>query len=774
MDVKQPDGCASGCFASASLMVMTESIANRLSCDIISLSMIEQNNTVLHTNDSCIERLLRMKCFSLNGEWLYRVGYGTFSPITVPFSHLPVGRSECVRSFDLPEQAERIFLKLDGITYDAVVLLNGAELGRMLPYCEYEFEITGLVKERGNELRVILEDIDRAFGPSEGWENYGGIIRDVHLILREKSYLRNAFFKAQPLEDFQKAQIEVEVDAICEPDARVMISLLDGEKTVCAYAQSAGETVRKVISGIRLWSPETPECYSLEVRLVSGGQTVDLYSCTVGFRFLSHDRHRFILNGKPLFLKGVCKHEMVGSSGHCPTPAQMENDLRMIKKMGCNFVRLVHYPHNKQILELADRIGLLVSEEPGLWWSDTADPVVAEGSKEVLRRTILRDRNHPCIAFWLCFNECRFTERFLIDSARICRENDPTRMVSGANCMSDEETLLYYNKCQFDFYTMHPYANTFARAQRSAEMLHDKPLLFTEWGGYHVYNNPHLLLDFMTEMNRLYRSNHDSGALAGAFFWFFAELNDFNRGEPACTDGVLHEGLVDENRNPTLIYDAFCRGLTLFDQEEPEQGADFWFEPEDAAARLADSRQLVAAQQSEKEPFMKRIHAECETNGCMRKRKIKHGPILPEDTLLSAIPHAAAPGHPLIFECGEKAQRITVIGLTMPQNGYPLGGVYGEKAGEMTIVYKNGHRQSIGLQNGVHLTTVYALNGSSRINPVAEKAERFASFGYDRNFEVYVMNRLDIETELDEIVQRVEFAAEDERYAPMVYGVFAK
>ena len=142
----------------------------------------------------------------------------------------------------------------------------------------------------------------------------------------------------------------------------------------------------------------------------------------------------------------------------------------------------------------------MVSEEPGLWGSDTSLPEVANGSLEVLKRTILRDRNHPSIVFWLCFNECKFTEKFLADSATVCRKYDPTRRVSGANCMTNEETLYHYNKCKFDFYTMHPYSDTFKRSKTSAEILHDKPLLFSEWGGYHVYDNPHLLLDFMSEI----------------------------------------------------------------------------------------------------------------------------------------------------------------------------------------------------------------------------------------------------------------------------------
>lgn len=288
--------------------------------------------------------------------------------------------------------------------------------------------------------------------------------------------------------------------------AEFKIELSYKNEVVLSYIQPAeGDFIHQRVKEVRLWSPDSPEMYQLNVYLLKERETLDFYSCNIGFREFSCDRHRFLLNGKPLFLKGVCKHEMYGESGHCPTEEQMLVDMHHIKEIGCNFVRLVHYPHNKKIIDIADQIGLFVSEEPGLWWSDTANPKVSGGSLEVLKRTILRDRNHPSIAFWLSFNECRFTEQFLIDSAKVCRQYDPTRLVSGANCMSIEETLKYFNICGYDFYTMHPYSQTVELALESARVLNDKPLLFTEWGGHFVYDNPKLLSEFMEEMSRLYR-----------------------------------------------------------------------------------------------------------------------------------------------------------------------------------------------------------------------------------------------------------------------------
>ena len=110
----------------------------------------------------------------------------------------------------------------------------------------------------------------------------------------------------------------------------------------------------------------------------------------------------------------------------------------------------MRYYKNKTQMEIADEIGLFVSEEPGLWWSDMKDRTIVDASLEVLRRTVTRDRNHVSVAFWLSFNECIFTPEFIKESGRVCREYDPYRMVSGANCMNVEMTKKYFKECGFE------------------------------------------------------------------------------------------------------------------------------------------------------------------------------------------------------------------------------------------------------------------------------------------------------------------------------------
>ena len=198
------------------------------------------------------------------------------------------------------------------------------------------------------------------------------------------------------------------------------------------------------------------------------------------------------------------------------------------------------------------------------------DQAIFDGSLEVMRRTVLRDRSHVSVAFWLSFNECIFTPEFLRAAAQVCRENDPVHLVSGANCMDIPMTRKYFAECGLDFYTMHPYAPTDERMLESARELNDKPLLFTEWGGYHVFNNPDLFGRFLDTLRALWENPDDQPVLAGAFLWCWAEVFEFNRAAPACHDGLLCEALVDRFRRPLPNYAVFQEKCLAFSLPRPE------------------------------------------------------------------------------------------------------------------------------------------------------------------------------------------------------------
>jgi len=704
----------------------------------------------------------------LNGLWNFRIGKGEWTDVNVPYSCLSVGHSECSRYFDLTEQRKKVFLKFNGITYYAKVYLNDTYLGDMGPYCEYTFDITNKVKDKNNYLLVEIEDISPVFGPSEGWENFGGIIRDVFIEYASDNYIEDVFFYTNLSSDYNDAMFTVETKT-CNTTGNIQIGLFyKGKEIFSTKYPAAKNKFEGTVENIKLWSPENPNLYQLRVLLIDDDNIIDEYTCNVGFREFKCNRHRFVLNGKELFLKGVCKHEMFGDSGHCPTDEQMLADLQMIKDTGCNFVRLVHYPHNKKIIDFADKLGLMVSEEPGLWWSDTSDPQISSGSLEVLRRTILRDKNHPSIMFWLCFNECVFTEQFLIDSANVCRELDPTRMVSGANCMSNEDTLKYYNICNFDFYTMHPYSQTFDRAMESAKILYDKPLLFTEWGGHFVYDNPKLLSEFMDNMYNLYSTNSDSGTLAGAFFWEWSELNDYNRGAPACIDGNLCEGLVNKYRHPNLIYDSFVKGIKRMGSASEY---DFWFNP--TKCRASDAKNICTGDNTNDKlhDVIARINQEEADKRAMRKRIIENGPVLKNIGTLLNVPIVLGDNDRLNFDCDIQTNKITITGMVSLEKGYPISGEYGEEVAEMILFFENGTVQSYIFRNGIDVTTVFELYKSSKINPVAENARRFATFGYDKNFERYVMNQIELPLNTHNQISKLNICSKNNGYTLLIYSI---
>ena len=711
-----------------------------------------------------------MKTQSLNGIWSYRIADGEWGLRDVPFSALAVGHSECEREFDLEYTAPRVELVLEGITYEAKIFLNGSFIGKMLPYSEYSFDITHIVQKTGNVIRVELEDLSPAFGPVAGWENFGGIIRDVYIRYGNPERIRDVFFYSSLENSYRDAICNLELDSENEGGCEYVISLHSGSELVAERRISAEKSKFSFqLSNIKPWTPDNPNLYNLQIKLVKNSEIKDTYSTNVGFRELKCERHRFLLNGEPLFLRGVCRHEMVADFGHTVPERLIRRDMEMIKSLGCNFVRLVHYPHAKAVLDIADELGLMVSEEPGLWWSDTANAEIAKRSLEVLRRTIMRDRNHPSIAFWLCFNECVFTEKFLIDSARVCKTTDPTRLVSGANCMSDEDTLKYFNLCGFDFYTMHPYSQTFDKSVRSAKVLHNKPLVFTEWGGHFVYNNPKLMREFIHGMRHLYEKNSDDGALAGAFLWCFAEVNDFNREWPAVENGRLLEGLVDYNRNPRLCYEVF---KTAWDEVIGDNGYKFntlCTLPENVTPFVyrfggTDYKELHAKLwQKAKPAFLEE----------QRPRKISVGPVCEKAPFefVNNVPEVLCDDDRISYTHGESCDGVIILGGVSATVGYPLSGDYGETCATLTLTFESGERRVYPIRNGMELTTVYSTYRSSRINPIASAAKRFMEFSYDGSFERYVINKIDINLGKTEKVLSAELKSKNAGYALLIYAL---
>lgn len=719
----------------------------------------------------------------LNGLWDYRIGKGEYVKKFVPYSDLCVGLSECVLNFDANINEERAFLIFEGITYGAKVYLNEVFLGELSPYIEHKIEITDILKETDNKLSVEIRDMGMPFGPSAGWENYSGIIRDVYIEYTNASIITDIVWHSEFSKNYESADCYIDGAINSNKENFEFRAVLkDAHGSIVGKVSDTGENLKFTVSKPNLWSPDNPYLYTLECFLYADGKEVDFISQKVGFKDFCVKGKRFYLNGNPFFILGVNKHDLFGEKGHTYSEEELKKDMCMIKDAGCNYVRLVHYPHNKKVLEIADEIGLLVSEEPGLWWSDMKNEETCEGALKVLEGTIKRDKNHISIAFWLSFNECQFTLEFLKDSASLARKTDPYHMVSGANCMDLEMTKENFLKCGFDFYTMHPYAPTVERIIESAKTLTEMPLLFTEWGGYFCNNNERLFREFIQTIVCLAKNTEDKPVLAGAVFWEWAETFDFNRGEPACVDGVLHEGLVDMYRNPTPDLDVFKEEFSKLYLDEKTlkykiNVLDFNCQGEFSTVSLKN----VSFNDNAWEKMLEDSVRPIKDYELRSVRQIENGPVLPEMVLnignipveLNKKPFVLS-DEELVIPVNMAASEVYFIGNTSMPVGFPIESEYGEKVARYVIEYLDESFEEHIMLNGYDFTTATMLHGSSRINPASVNSKRVITFSYDLNWEQYIVNLRSIKTDKSKVVKCIRLSAADEKYFPLLYGISVK
>ncbi len=729
---------------------------------------------------------------SLNGLWHFSIPGSAEELRTVPGSYPCVGDSIYRKCFPTPQPVGRTFLCFEGIAYEGKVICNGIQLGFMLPYSYYRFDITDLLKQEGdNEVILELQDLTAVFGPSEGWKSYSGIVREVYLEQTAKTYLSDVFFTYELAEGYTSVSCET-VLTFDGPTEGLMVcaSLTREGRTVAETGlMAAGQTPQMTVALPALWSPAAPNLYQLEVQLVEvpypGTKTIiDTYTCAVGFKDLQVKNSKFLLNGKDLFITGVCRHDIWDDKvGFTQTDAMIEKDLVMMKQMGVNYVRLVHYPHDRRVVAAADRLGLLVSEEPGLWWSDLSNKAITSRALSVLEKVIYRDRNHVSVAFWLSFNECIFDEDFLRDTMAVARRCDPTRLISGANCNDTHETKRLFDKYGVDFYTMHPYGSLPSHVNGNTledvcRVLCDKPVIFTEWGGYYVDENPALFRDFCTEMLRLHRNEAPEPTLAGMSYWQWQDIPEYQRGEPACHDGILTEGLVTIQRQPKTNYYTFMRFLESL--RIPEMPQAYEFIPVGGGAPEKQYQPLPLPQ-PERDVWEAAIIASTPMHGYYHKknRRITVGPKLPcHIHQLGALTVDMPAGKPVVLgvasgsidiPVGQKCSALWIIGQATMGKGYPVDGQRGEAYGSYTLHYADGTSQFIPLRNGLESATVFGLIGPTEFDPRAAHTGRAFTLSYDKNWEIYRTGLIRLETGKELASIHMEVTHPD--YFLPVYGV---
>jgi beta-glucuronidase len=333
-------------------------------------------------------------------------------------------------------QGERRFLMFEAVNYHAMVWLNGQELGHHEGgFTPFVLEVTGKLRDGDNSL--VLR-VDSRPGPETlpsldfDWKNYGGITRSVWLIDTPRTLVRDAFIR---LED-GLIKADLQLDGPGRADAPVTVEIAGVGSALKGRTDGQGRARLSMAKprGLKLWSPETPTLYDV---VVSGGE--DQRRDRIGFRTLETRGRQILLNGQPRFIKGVAMHEepLGPTATRVMTPPEARALLEQVKALGCDMVRLAHYPHTETTVRLCDELGLMVWAEIPVYWDDVAydSPKTLALALSMASELVVRDRNRAAVAFWSVANETPTHEartRFLQQVIDRVRALDPTRLLTAA------------------------------------------------------------------------------------------------------------------------------------------------------------------------------------------------------------------------------------------------------------------------------------------------------------------------------------------------------
>ncbi len=348
-----------------------------------------------------------------------------------------------------PQPNTRAFLHFGAVNYQSYVWVNGTRI------CEHEggftpfdCDATAALKPGSNFVIVAADNSRKADNVptlQTDWWNYGGITRDVSLVQVPSTFIDDYDLHLSRTDhDLIEGYVHVEGAA---PGTAVTVAIPELHLFTRATLDPHNRApIALIAKNLTLWSPENPHLYT--VTLTAGPDKLD---DVMGFRTVEVRGTQILLNGEPIFLRGVSIHaEAPYRTGRAVSQQDVDTLLNWAKDLGCNFVRLAHYPHDQRMTRTTDRLGLLVwSEIPDYWALQFDNPAVLEKSKQQLHEMIRRDRDKASIILWSVANETPNTPArttYLTTMADLTRQLDSTRLVTAALLVRTEKTPTGSNK----------------------------------------------------------------------------------------------------------------------------------------------------------------------------------------------------------------------------------------------------------------------------------------------------------------------------------------
>lgn len=467
-----------------------------------------------------------------------------------------------------PQPDKRYFLHFAGANYEAIVYVNGTRVARHVGgFTAFEVEVTEVLRVGDNVVIVKVDDQRKREGVptvNTDWYNFGGLTRDVLLVEVPSTFVRDYLVQLEPGSSSAIAgwvqldgkHAESQAVALRIEELGVELSLSTDSKGRAEFRHVLAE------SDLQRWTPESPRRYEVTLS-TNADQTSEL----IGFRSIETRGPDILLNGEPVFLRGISIHEQAPER---PGRANGEADARKLlgwaKELGCNFVRLAHYPHNEHVVRLADELGLMVWSEVPVYWTILWDnPGTFDNANAQLTEMIQRDKNRAAVILWSVGNETPVSDsrnRFLRSLIATARRLDPTRLLTAAleNHYKDATTVVLDDPLgeDLDVLGCNQYVGWYDGLPDKPDTLtwkvaYDKPLVFSELGagakaGHHGPTTQRWTEEFQNEVyqHQLVMLRRIS-VWRGMTPWILTDFQSPRRPLPGIQDGWNRKGLISDH-----------------------------------------------------------------------------------------------------------------------------------------------------------------------------------------------------------------------------------
>lgn len=463
---------------------------------------------------------------------------------------------------------KRLFLHFGAVNYLTSVYLNGKLLGNHEGgFTPFQFEITNQVIDGENAVIVKVDNKRLPDGiPSTGydWFNYGGITRDVNLIETNETFIEDYFIQLNK-NSFEEISGFIKLDGQ-KASQNVSVNIPELSINYKVKTNDNGFTNIKFKAKPELWCYENPKLYKVIIQ-----SETDTVVDEIGFRNIETKGSEIFLNGKKVFLKGINIHE---ENPITKTRAKSLEDAQLLlgwaKDLGCNFVRLAHYPHNEYTIKLAEKMGIMIWEEiPVYQHIEFAAIGVEEKINLMFDEMFKRDKNRCAVIIWSITNETYPSEKnrndILIKLSNKCRQMDPTRLISAAmhtqKYISNQIELVDPLYPYLDVLGINEYIGWYVPWQGKPKDVtwkfncSDKPVIITEFGGEALYGNntgPKDEANYWNEdyQEQIYKDQIEMFAtnpnLAGVCPWILADFRSLVRLNQLYQNGWNRKGLLSD------------------------------------------------------------------------------------------------------------------------------------------------------------------------------------------------------------------------------------